>query len=61
MISRVASAWNYDPISRGLKLDTGILKSFFHFAAWNYDPISRGLKPCKTGRCEIGVLFRLEL
>ena len=35
--------WNYDPISRGLKLGLDSLQCLL--PVWNYDPISRGLKP----------------
>ena len=37
-------AWNYDPISRGLKPSEVVEDAVVHVWAWNYDPISRGLK-----------------
>ena len=53
--------WNYDPISRGLKLFTDLPDAFSSIEVWNYDPISRGLKPISLGSSEL-IFFRcLEL
>ena len=46
--ARLLSVWNYDPISRGLKLGRSFVLSSARSplkVVWNYDPISRVLKP----------------
>ena len=40
--------WNYDPISRGLKLYLLLCAGNAERPVWNYDPISRGLKPYQS-------------
>ena len=54
------SVWDYDPISRGLKLvDLRLDAAPGGSVVWDYDPISRGLKHLIDGKGQVVLVFQV--